>query len=44
LGYNDNVAIVLWSKKPMAIVIKNKQIAGSFDHYFTMLWEQGGKI
>jgi hypothetical protein len=34
----DYVYIFLWEKKPFVFVIKNKQIAESFNQYFKFLW------
>ncbi|MFH1848638.1 MAG: hypothetical protein ABH879_00460 [archaeon] len=36
--YKDTVAIVLWTKTPLAIVIREKEIAKSFRRYFNLLW------
>lgn len=37
--YKDKVAIVLWSKTPIAFLIKNKEISNSFKTYFELLWK-----
>ncbi len=37
--YGDKVAIVLWSEDPIAIVIKNKEIADGYKKYFDLLWK-----
>ncbi len=37
--YGGKVAIILWSKDPVAIVIKQQDIARTFKHYFDMLWK-----
>jgi len=37
--YKDKVAIILWKKEPLAIVIKNKEIANSYKKYFEMTWK-----
>jgi sugar-specific transcriptional regulator TrmB len=38
--YGDKVAIILWSKEsPLAIVIKNKEIADGYRKYFEMMWQ-----
>jgi sugar-specific transcriptional regulator TrmB len=37
--YGDNVAILLWEKKPTGILIKSKGVAKSFLSYFEMLWK-----
>lgn len=36
--YGDKVAIILWSFEPVAILIKNKEIANSYHAYFQLLW------
>jgi HTH-type transcriptional regulator, sugar sensing transcriptional regulator len=37
--YGDKVAIILWaSAKPMAIVIKNEEIAEGYKNYFELMW------
>ena len=37
--YGDKVAIILWSKEnPLAIVIKNKEIAESYKKFFELMW------
>ena len=37
--YGDNVAIILWSEEPIAILIKNRDIAKSYRNYFGLLWQ-----
>jgi sugar-specific transcriptional regulator TrmB len=38
--YGDKVAIILWAKeKPMAIVIKNEEIAKGYRNYFDLMWK-----
>lgn len=37
--YKNKVAIILWSKTPIAFVIKNKEISNSFRIYFNLLWK-----
>lgn len=36
--YGDNVAIILWSEDPVAILIKNREIAEGYKNYFRLLW------
>jgi len=36
--WGDKVAIILWKKPPLAIVIKNKEIAESYKKYFELIW------
>jgi len=38
--YGDKVAIILWSKEnPLAIVIKQKEIAEGYKKYFELMWK-----
>jgi sugar-specific transcriptional regulator TrmB len=37
--YKDKVAIILWKKEPLAIVIKNTEIADSYKKYFELTWK-----
>ncbi len=37
--YKDKVAIILWKKNPIVIVIKEKEIADSYRKYFEMMWK-----
>lgn len=36
--YDDKVAIILWTFEPVAILIKNKDIAMAYKSYFDILW------
>ncbi|MBS3078901.1 hypothetical protein J4218_02155 [Candidatus Pacearchaeota archaeon] len=36
--YNDKTAIILWAKEPIAILIKNKEIASAYKNYFELMW------
>lgn len=36
--YKDKVALILWIKSPLAILIKNKEISDSYRKYFELLW------
>jgi len=36
--YKDKVAIILWRKSPIAIVIKEKEVADSYRKYFELMW------
>jgi len=36
--YGDKVAIILWKKDPMAIVISEKEVAESYRKYFELMW------
>ncbi len=37
--YDDTVNIIVWGENPLAIVIKNKNIADSYRVYFQLLWQ-----
>ena len=37
--YDDKTAIILWAKEPIAIVIKNKEIAAGYKSYFELMWK-----
>ncbi len=37
--YADKVAIILWKKPSLAIVIKNSEIAESYRKYFELMWK-----
>lgn len=41
--YKDKVAIILWTKDPIAILIKNKDIASSYKLYFELMWKTASK-
>lgn len=41
--YGDKVANVLWSDKPIAFVIKDKQVAKNYLSYFSYLWQLANK-
>jgi len=41
--YGDNVVIIVWSEKPIATLIKDKNIAKSYKQYFNILWKQAKK-
>ncbi|MBT4135329.1 hypothetical protein HOD75_00735 [archaeon] len=36
--YKDKTAIILWAKEPIAILIKNKEIANAQKQYFELMW------
>jgi len=38
--WQDKVAIILWKKPPLAIVIKNSEIAESYKKYFELMWKR----
>ena len=37
--YGDNVAMILWGKKPFAIVIEQEEFALGYRKYFDLLWK-----
>jgi len=41
--YKDKVAIILWKKEPLAVVIKNSEIAESYKKYFELVWRVAKK-
>lgn len=41
--YGDKTAIILWAKNPLAIVIKEKEIADSYRKYFELMWNVAKK-
>lgn len=41
--YGNKVLIVMWSESPLAILIKGKEVADSYRHYFEMLWNHAEK-
>ena len=36
--YEDKTAIILWASEPIAILIKNKEIADAYKTYFELMW------
>jgi len=41
--WNDKVAIILWKSPPLAIVIKQQEIADSYKKYFELIWKSAKK-
>jgi sugar-specific transcriptional regulator TrmB len=41
--YGDKTAIILWADRPIAIVIKNKDIALGYRQYFELMWNVARK-
>ena len=41
--YGDKVALILWKKPPLAIVIKNQEVADSYKKYFELMWRIGSR-
>ncbi len=37
--HGDNVAIIVWKKKPYAFLITSKEVSESFKEYFRVLWK-----
>jgi len=40
---NDKISLIIWTEKPIGILIHNKAAAESYDKYFSLLWEAAGK-
>lgn len=38
---NDKIGILIWTEKPLGILIHNKAAALSYDQFFNVLWETG---
>ena len=41
--YKDKVALILWKREPMAVVIKNKEVSDGYRKYFELMWLSGRK-
>jgi len=37
--YGDKTAIILWAERPIAIVIKDKEITNGYKNYFELMWK-----
>ena len=37
--YGDNVTLVLWSERPLALIIRNKDMALGYRNFFNLLWK-----
>jgi hypothetical protein len=37
--YGHNVAMILWSKNPFAIVIEQEEFAKAYKKYFELMWK-----
>jgi len=37
--YGDKTAIILWAEKPIAIVIKDREITKGYKNYFELMWK-----
>ena len=40
--YGDYVANVMWLEKPLAFVVKHRQLSDSYRRYFDFLWKTVG--
>lgn len=40
---NDRIAIIIWTEKPIGILIQNRTAAESYDTYFQLLWVKAKK-
>lgn len=38
--FGDNVALILWEKDPIGILIKSRALADNFRRYFKILWQK----
>jgi len=36
---NDKIGVIIWTDKPIGILIQNKEAADSYDKYFQMMWD-----
>ena len=41
--FGNKVAIIMWTRKPKAFLIEDKQLSNSFKNYFDLLWGIGKK-
>lgn len=41
--YGDSVAMILWSKRPFAIVIEQEEFARGYRKYFELMWKVAKK-
>ena len=41
--WKDNVLTLVWEDKPIAFVIKSKQVAEKYKHYFEYIWKAAKK-
>lgn len=37
---NDKIGIIIWTEKPLGVLINNKSAAQSYDKFFEILWKQ----
>ncbi len=36
---NDKVGIIIWTEKPIGVLIHNKAVAESYDKFFGLIWK-----
>lgn len=41
--YGDKVATLVWTEEPVGLVIKGKEVSGSFRSYFNIMWSIAAK-
>ena len=37
--FDENIAIIVWTEVPVAMVIKSRDVADSYKNYFELLWK-----
>jgi len=40
---NDKIGIIIWTEKPIGVLIHNKSAADSYDKFFKMIWKNAKK-
>ncbi len=40
---NDKIGIIIWSDKPLGIIIHQKEAAQSYDQFFKIMWNSATK-
>ena len=40
---NDKIGIIIWTEKPLGVLIHNKVAAESYNHFFKMMWKSSFK-
>ena len=40
---NDKIGIIIWSDKPLGIIIRQKEAAKSYDQFFKIMWDGATK-
>jgi HTH-type transcriptional regulator, sugar sensing transcriptional regulator len=41
---NDKIAIIIWSDKPLGVLIHQKEAAQSYDQFFKVMWESAKRL